>query len=446
MTQTLQEGIYFRKKPTIGNSFLILFLRFIPGYKGQEIRNSIASLWLIYEDLKKGIIRDLNIDAKHRSSGNLSVLIGYGSDVFSASGIGRKKPTSFNESWLFMAPNSKGGGSILEGSNINYAADVSENHALSDQIVIQFIADTEFYTHRALVETWKDLHRQRKKNWGRESVRISNFFTGFQRADQRNWLGFHDGVSNMKSMERTSAISINQRHLSSQDKWLVNGTYLAFIRMSINLASWEDIPLLYQELMIGREKLTGCPLVGLDKKGKPLKDRRCPVRGTSEIIDRGNEYFRDHPPYGSNVKGSISETLLRNSHMGQMRPPEVTHTWNKNSSRIFRQGFEFVEYVKEYPNFRVGLNFVSFQNTPERLYKTLTYVFSPLRPNVTPVQNAQKTQIPSLGNFTSVHSAGIFLVPPLNNNEQYPGEKMFLDAKVIPPTMTYKQARRVQDS
>ena len=70
------------------------------------------------------------------------------------------------------------------------------------------------------------------------------------------------------------------------------------MRIALDLQSWEDTSLTLQEITIGRDKLTGCPLIGVRKNNKTLKDSRCPVPGTSEIIDPGNEYFRDHPPYG----------------------------------------------------------------------------------------------------------------------------------------------------
>jgi len=40
--------------------------------------------------------------------------------------------------------------------------------------------------------------------------------------------------------------------------------------------------------------------------------------------------------------------------------------------RIFRQGYEFFEVSDDNPRTRAGLNFVSFQDTPERLTRLLT--------------------------------------------------------------------------
>ena len=67
--------------------------------------------------------------------------------------------------------------------------------------------------------------------------------------------------------------------------------------------------------------------------------------------------------------------------------------------RIYRQGFEFLIASKDRPGFLAGLNFVSFQNTPERLFKALTY-----RHRIAQ-KIPQFTSTPSLEQFMSVHAA-----------------------------------------
>ncbi len=46
---------------------------------------------------------------------------------------------------------------------------------------------------------------------------------------------------------------------------------------------WEATTIKQQEKIIGRDRLTGCPLIRLDINGNPVKDSRCPVPGTTEI-------------------------------------------------------------------------------------------------------------------------------------------------------------------
>ena len=247
---------------------------------------------------------------------------------------------------------------------------------------------------------------------------MTGLYTGFQRADHRSWLGFHDGVSNLKSEERSHVISIGPKYLTHKDRWTLNGTYLAFMRIEFNLEKWEDTSLTQQEILVGRDKVTGCPLIGLDKNGKPVKDNRCPIPGTSEVIDHGNEYFREHPPYGTRTQ----DKMLQYSHIGRTRPIDKIPIWDKKSLRIYRQGFEYLSSSTEHPGLEVGLNFVSFQNTPERVYRALTYQHMGFEKSLAP------TPPPNLDRFMSVLAAGIFFVPPRIQGEPFPGSRIFYDA------------------
>jgi deferrochelatase/peroxidase EfeB len=416
MSGNLQEGIYYRAKPPIGNSFCIMSLRAENVTQISEIGGAVGRIWNILVKLKKGIIADLDIDSQHRKNGNLTVLLAYGYELFKIPGSQKERPANFDNIWNFKPPDSGGGGVLLDGAELTYSTKIFSNHLLTDHVLFQFIADNEFFTNRAAIEIWKDLHRL-AKNRGAAPLRITGLYTGFQRADHRNWLGFHDGVSNIKSRERPHVISIGSRYLSPQDRWTLNGTYLAFMRIAFNLEKWEDTSITEQEILVGRDKLTGCPLISVDKNGKPVKDGRCPVPGTSEVIERGNEYFREHPPYGNGTQGKI----LQYSHIGRTRPIDQVPIWDKKSLRIYRQGFEFLTSSSEDSGLVAGLNFVSFQNTPERLYRALTYQH-------TRFQNSPgSTPLPNLDRFMSVLAAGIFFVPPKIQGEPFPGSGIFFN-------------------
>jgi deferrochelatase/peroxidase EfeB len=420
--QQIQEGIYYKRYPTIGNSLSIILLRSKEDADAVDVGNTIRGLWNNLQNLKNGIVKDLEVDFSHRLSGELSVLIAYGSSIFKLKSIRKTRPVDFDDRWLFDAPNPDGGGALVKGSDLSYGPQVYENHALDDHVLLQIIGKSEFFTNRAVVEVWRDLNRSNKSN-GRSGLKISRVYTGFFRPDKRNWLGFHDGVSNMTGLQRQYAIARNPNQLSVSDKWLYNGTYISFIRISTDLNKWDDLKRETQEIVIGRDKLTGCPLIGVDKKGRPIKDGRCPVSGTTEVVDTGNEYFRDHPAYGRqlNLKSTVSDEVLENSHIGSTRPIDRIPIWDKRSFRIFRQGFEFLDTNSTNGSFSVGLNFISFQNSPERLFRTLTY-FQKLQ--ATPSQSQKQVH---LNDFSSVMAGGIFLVPPQNDNELFPGETMLVD-------------------
>jgi Dyp-type peroxidase family len=415
MSSMLQEGIYYRAKPPIGNSFCIVSLQAVNNANISEIRRTIMGIWNHLSHLKKGITVDLKIDSKHRKVGDLTVLFGFSSKFFELSGLKKQRPAGFSSSWNFLNPESSGGGPIFHGSGMNYSPYVTENHLSNDHIIIQLIAENEFYTKRAAVEIWKGM-RKLEKETGKAFLQISGLYTGFQRADKRSWLGFHDGVSNLKSRERPYVISLGPRSVNSSDKWTINGTYLAFMRISLDLEKWENTPAASQQIAIGRDKLSGCPLIRVDKTKTPIKDPRCPVPGTSEIIDPGNEVFRDHPPYGNRIEDKI----LQFSHIGSTRPIDHIAPWDKKSMRIYRQGFEFLVASKDPAGFSVGLNFVSFQNTPEKLFRSLVYR------NTIAKKNSEVTSTLSLEKYMSVSAAGIFFVPPSTKNELFPGSKIFV--------------------
>lgn len=415
----LQEGIYYRSNPQIGNSFCIITLRAENNSHISAIGNLVGRVWKRLTKLKNGILTDLDIDPKHRKKGNLSILVAYGPKIFDIPDSKKPRPLSFTDNWNFKPPNSKGGGSIIEGSEMRYSPKLVESHLLFDHVILQFIAENGFYTARAAIDTWKELHQWGKKT-GNSPLRITGLYTGFQRADKRNWQGFHDGVSNLKSRERPYVISIDSRYLNAQDKWTLHGTYLAFIRIAIDLEMWEDTDIIVQEKLIGRDKLTGCPLIGIDRNGKPVKDARCPAPGTKEVIDPGNEYFRDIPHYGIRTEDKI----LQHNHIRHTRPLERIPIWDRKSSRIYRQGFEFLVNSHDYPGFVAGLNFVSFQNSPERLFRTLTYPSTiPKIRGTKPLRNFEK--------YFSVLGAGIFFAPPVVNDEPYPGARIFFSNKEL---------------
>ena len=96
-------------------------------------------------------------------------------------------------------------------------------------------------------------------------------------------------------------------------------------------------------------------------------------------------------------------------------------TENPTSRRIFRQGFEFVEplYDNSSRQLRVGLNFISFQNNPGRLFFILT------DPNWLGKTNfAGLEHIQGMKDFLSVFARRcIFYVPPIE--KPFPGASIF---------------------
>jgi hypothetical protein len=408
--EPLQRGIYYSHANYPRNSFTVIFLSARRPYDAIKIRKTILRLWKMYGNLQKGILPDVGTTNGRAHAGNLSILLGYGPRLFEIDGLGKSKPHQLRDELLFQDAK-LGGDSILPGVGLRYAEDLQCNTIANDHFIFQFIGDTQMATSRPIIETWR-LLRKIDTDGSSAPLVMGHFFTGFNRPDGRSWMGFHDGVSNIKSTERLRNIQIDGRTLGYEDQWTALGTYMAFLRVTIDIAIWDSISVSNQERIVGREKTTGCPLVRVDERGRNIFAPGCPVPGTSEILEKGNERFREYGPMYSpgNVPG-IGDA--GKSHVGRML---------KLPDRIFRQGYEFIEAINDRPYFRVGLNFVSFQNGSDKLNRIIKHGFDrvnfggdPLRP------------IPGFDRLISVRAAGIYLVPPYyaSRGEEFPGDTVF---------------------
>jgi len=428
MNRRFQKGIYFRNEPfhfvskdeSPNDSFAILFVRVSSTAPTNRISEELGSLWNIYKDLGKGKI--IHLPGCIVPSGQLSVLIGFGPTLFSIRGIERKIPRDFKDK-QFLPP--IGGAPVIHDSGIKYSHFQHENLGTTQHIGIQFTSKTQLATYRAVVETWKYLSNIEPS---KRILNFTEFFTGFQRDDSRSWLGFHDQVSNIDTLnERKEAIFINRgnNNLVPRDFWTEGGTYLAFLRTAINLEIWEKIEQKQQEIIIGRDKLTGIPLAGIDKKGNPVTTERCPPVSEIRAYDKR---FHDHPDYFSKpqlskmngVDESASIQRLSQSHIGRVRHVNHLRAGNTASRRIFRQGFDFIQPIYNNSTMKliVGLNFVSFQNDPGRLFFILT------DPNWLGNTNfGGAGQIYGIDDLLSVLAAGVFFVPP--DEKPFPGASIF---------------------
>jgi deferrochelatase/peroxidase EfeB len=402
----LQEGIYAGPGRTPGDAFAIVFLRAERSAGAGDLHETLVELSTMLRDLTRGRVRAL--PGHPVPSADLTALFGYGPKVFAVEGVRRALPERLGPRYRFRSPVPTGGGVLLAGSGLAYASDITRNDA-TEELCLQFVAGSTLAVSRAVVETWKLLRARRDPATGAAALEIAGLYTGFQREDRRSWIDFHDGVSNLRSSDRERVVSIGGGDAGA-DAWTLGGTYLAFLRVAVELSVWEDLGRPAQELLVGRDKLTGSPLVGRDAEGRPLPDPRCPVAGTAEVTDPGNEDFREPDDTDDPV---VAASHVQRANRFKSAPPE-----QPNSLRIFRQGFEFLEPAPVAPGFRVGLNFVSFQDTPDRLLRMLTqdgwlggvsFGGSPQAPE------------PAAPHLLSVRAGGIYLVPPVVEGEAYPG-------------------------
>ena len=124
---------------------------------------------------------------------------------------------------------------------------------------------------------------------------------------------------------------------------MAGGTYMAFLRLRVDLRAWRALDRGEQELAVGRDKLTGSPLVRVrrDARGPrvaPLAGRRRrPLRPAADRRPAARGLAR--PPREPEPRARPT------------RPPAL---------RIYRQGYDFLDGIgPDGPE--LGLNFVSFQ-------------------------------------------------------------------------------------
>lgn len=394
MDERFQEGLFHAPGMRPLACFTVLFLRGVRDASALDVGKSFGALWSRYQGLKAGRLPDL--EPERVPNGNLTVLVGYGLPAFKLPGA-RQAPVELGTRAQFVPPRTSGGGTLFPASGLHYDPDVVINRAASD-IAVQFIADTHLAVNRAVVETWKFLHDQ-----GDESpLMLAGFYSGFSREDGRSWIDFHDGLSNMKSSERASAMSIKPVQ-SEADAWTTGGTYMAFMRLAVDLAAWRGLDVNQQELLVGRAKHSGCPFQAVDAEG-----RGTPVTGCD--ADPTHDDFRE-PPEGVGDPTLVLSHVQRANH--HRRNPE-----RDDSLRIYRQGYEFLEPLETAPGFRAGLNFVSFQDTPRRLARMLTQEGWLGSTNFGGEEGSH-------AGLLRVRAAGIFLVPPIDPEEAFPGASIF---------------------
>jgi deferrochelatase/peroxidase EfeB len=410
----LQDGIYYKEGQRPGSSYCVLFLDIQGNMDAGAIGKELSELWESYDDIKNVIAKG---DVYKDNSGgqiDLSILIGYRSRAFSIPGTQKQKPQDFDEKYNFCEVNR--GNAIVTNTSLLYSDGLSENAVASSRIMVQFISNNESTTKFAWTKTSEFLKNYLHDN-GNEGMYIRKFYTGYNRPDSRSWLGFYDGISNLSSSERESIISIKENNLQTTDLWTLNGTYMAFIRMAIDVERWNKTEERIQERIVGRDKATGCPIIEVNDDKNVLLPG-CPTYGTDSVIQYGNQIYRSiSDKYGNHKDGELRQ--LESSHMNRMVNAFTKLDSKGEESKIFRQGYDYLEPSDKYPYYSVGLNFVSFQNNPEKLYNLLLYGFSKNYDN-----EVNKPDL-ELSDFVRVESAGLFFVPAFSNEDKFPGSILF---------------------
>jgi Dyp-type peroxidase family len=332
----LQKGIYFDLQATPRPSYRLLLLNAPPGARRAAVAHGLERLMRMFENLRKGRVPELKGQRKSQRDVSatqfegLDALIGYGRRLFDDTTHRPRLAAAKRPDFLsYLPPDGPFPALRWAGKRRNAEADFA----------VQLTASTEAAVECAAVEAWKLIADEEL------ALVVVESFGGFGRADGRGWLGFHDGVSNMPSDQRLWALVA-----PADPPWMEGGTYMAYLRLLVDLTTWRSLTRDQQELVVGRGKLTGAAVVGI--KGKEGKAR--PVVGHAPGPDASATElarWRDPP--------QTSDPVLEAAHIARANQSRASAV-APGAFRIYRQGYDFLESLSA-EGAQLGLNFVSFQ-------------------------------------------------------------------------------------
>jgi len=395
---TLQDGIYLQPGP-LPKELRLAVLDFAPGTGTVAAGAAVGAIYALLGELREGVVRELAATRPDEPDveidpGTFDFLLGYGASFFDPE---RGLTAAARPDLLTPLAHPRG-----PFASLRWAPGVPARSGEGD-LCLQLTGRDSHAVGRALVEIWKLIADERLPLTIRES------FDGFARDDGRSWIGFHDGVSNIRPSQRLAAV-----RCTGDPDWNRGGTYLAFLRCAVDLPAWRELTREEQEVLVGRDKLSGCALERVDTVDGRLVPRPfagCPATATAtpEELD----VFRDPPETG--------DPILESSHI---------HRSNQNRSepttaaghRIFRQGYEYLEpMTATAPG--LGLNFVSFQSSLEHVRQILglsSWLGGVNFGGRTPGSGAAG---PEPIEIVDLRAGGFFVVPP--RARPFPGAELF---------------------
>jgi len=337
----LQQGIYLAAGERSPPCWRLMLLNVSSGAVAGDVHEGLAHILRMLADLGLGRVRELegqppeHARASADQFAGLATLVAFGRRLFDAERHDPQLTTAPRPPFLAYLPEGAALAGLPWSSRNGDAAPSGEA-----DIALQLTAERQAGVNCGAVEVWKLI--------GDHDLPfvVSASFSGFGRHDGRGWLEFHDGVSNLPAEDRLDALSA-----SGDPPWMAGGTYLAFLRLGVDLATWRNRGRAQQELLVGRDKLSGAALVATTRASDGTV---LPVPGLTPDSMAGADDRIDwiDPP-------QTTDPLLEASHIHRANQNRASAA-APGSLRMYRQGYDFLDEVG--PSGPVaGLNFISFQ-------------------------------------------------------------------------------------
>jgi Dyp-type peroxidase family len=346
----LQDGIYIDRGVPPPAAWRAVFLDIAPGAGPTEAHDAVAQVWHVLAELRAGRMGDLAARDDEAPGmvpvDTFTVLLGVGASLFDPTRHDPPLTTAPRPAHLVPLPRA-----TSAFPQLPWAGNGPTGHGGEADLLVQLTGVSAHAVDRAAVEVTKVIADE-----GLPLV-TAGTYDGFQRDDGRSWIGFHDGVSNIQPSQRLAAVQC-----PGDPDWNRGGTYLAFLRVEVALSEWRRLDRARQEVIVGRDKLTGSPLESVAVEGTELRPRPrpgCPAG------DGGG--WREHDAFFN--PPDSGDPLVEASHVHRVNQNRGAGTTSAGH-RIFRQGYEYLEDIgPDGP--RLGLNFVSFQNDLVHLQQIL---------------------------------------------------------------------------
>ncbi len=310
MEHVLQEGLSFEPGTRPPPCYRLLLFNALAPASRRDVRRALGRVMSMLRELGTGEVRELEDQSKETKKGSvaqfegLRILLGYGRRFFD--GAVHAPPLTLAPRPDYLAYLSRRPAAF---PGIPWADPDAENTAEAD-FAIQLTGEREAAVNCGAVECWKLIEDEGLP------LAVVSTFAGFGRRDGRGWLEFHDGVSNIEASQRLVALEAGP-----DPPWMRGGTYMAFLRLGVDLAAWRRLDRATQELVIGRDKLSGAALISVERDAR--------------------------------------DALLEASHVHRANQNRASPAAS-GGLRMFRQGYDFLDGFRDGAPV-VGLNFVSFQ-------------------------------------------------------------------------------------